>query len=92
MRQHPFSGERFRVVTSLLGVDYTYQHGVTVIIPAGATFQVVSGPRLDNTRMVDVLWEGRPLTMFVQDILSRCQKISEPAGDPSSPEGPSPDP
>ena len=81
-----------RVVTALIGVDYTGDHGVTVIIPADATIQVVGGPRLDNTRMVDVLWEGRPLTMFVQDILSRCQRVSEPAGDPSSREGPSPDP
>ena len=88
MRIHPFSGERFRVVTSLLGVDYTYQHGVTVIIPEYAIVQVVSGPRLDNTRMVDVLWEGRLLTMFVQDILGRCQRVSESAGDPSSPEAP----
>ena len=69
MRLHPFSGEKFRVVTALMGVDYTGAHGVTVIIPADATIQVVGGPRLDNTRMVDVLWEGRPLSMFVQDIL-----------------------
>ena len=92
MRLHPFSGAKFRIVTALIGVDYTGEHGVAVIIPANAIIEVVSGPRLDNTRMVDVLWEGRPLTMFVQDILGRCQRVSESAGDSSSPEGPSPDP
>jgi hypothetical protein len=89
MRLHPFSGERFRVVTALIGVDYTGEHGVTVIISADAIIQVVSGPRLDNTRMVDVLWEGRPLAMFVQDILGRCQRVSESGGNPSSPVAPS---
>jgi len=86
MQMHPFGGERFRVVTALIGVDYTGEHGVTAIIPADAIIQVVSGPRLDNTRMVDVLWEGRPFTMFVQDVLGRCQRVSESAADPSLPE------
>jgi hypothetical protein len=49
MRLHPFSGEKFRVVTALIGVDYTGVHGVTVVIPADAIIQVVSGPRIDNT-------------------------------------------
>jgi hypothetical protein len=75
MQLHPFSGKKFRVTTALLGVDSTGEHGVSIIIPADAVIQVVSGPRLDNTRMVDVLWKGRPLTMFVQDILGRCQRI-----------------
>jgi hypothetical protein len=88
MRLHPFSGERFRIATALMGVDYAGDRGVTVIIPADAIIEVVSGPRLDNTRMVDVLWEGRPLSMFVQDILSRCQRVSESAGDSSSPAAP----
>jgi hypothetical protein len=88
MRLHPFSGERFRIVTALIGVDYTGDRGVTVIIPADAIIEVVSGPRLDNTRMVDVLWEGIPLSMFVQDILGRCQRVSESAGDSSSPVAP----
>jgi hypothetical protein len=79
MLVHPFSGEKFRVVTALMGVDYAREHRVTVIIPADAIIQVVSGPRLDNTRMVDVRWEGRLLTMFVQDILGRCQRFSESA-------------
>lgn len=92
MRLYPFNGAKFRIVTALIGVDYTGDHGVAIIIPADALIEVVSGPRLDNTRMVDVLWEGRPLTMFVQDILGRCQRVSESAGDSSSREGPSPAP
>ena len=77
MRLHAFSGEKFRVATTTLGVDSsTGEHGVTVIIPADAIIQVLNAPRLDDTQMVDVLWEGRPLTMFVQDILRRCQRTS----------------
>jgi hypothetical protein len=79
MRLHPFSGERFRIVTALIGVDYTGDRGVTVIIPADAIIEVVSGPRLDNTRMVNVLWERRPLSMFVQDILAARGKSRQEA-------------
>jgi hypothetical protein len=79
MRLHPFSGTKFRATTALIGVDYTGEHGVAVTVPADSLIQVVSGPRLDNVRMVDVLWEGKPLTMFVQDILGRCQKVFEEA-------------
>ena len=89
MRLHPFSGAKFRIVTALIGVDYTGEHGVAIIIPDNAIIEVLSGPRLDNTRMVDVPWEGRPLTMFVQDILGRCQRISESVGNPFSPVAPS---
>jgi hypothetical protein len=64
MQQHRLSVEKSVSVTALVGVDYKGEHGVTVIIPADAIIQVVSGPRLDNSRMVDVLWEGRPLTML----------------------------
>ena len=77
MRLHAFSGERFRVATTTLGVDSsTGEHGATVIIPADAIIQVVNVPRLDDTQMVDVLWEGRLLTMFVQDIVCRCLRTS----------------
>jgi hypothetical protein len=77
MRLHAFSSEMFRVITPTFCVDSsTGEHGVTVIIPANAIIQVVNVPRLDDTQMVDVLWEGRPLTMFVQDILGRCQRTS----------------
>jgi hypothetical protein len=59
-----------RVVTALIGVDYTGGHGVTVIIPADAILQIVSGPRLDNTRMVS---DGKAdhSQLFVKDILDR---------------------
>ena len=75
MRLHAVIGEKFRVVTPTLGVDSsTGEHRVTVILPADAVIQVMSVPRLDDTQMVEVLWEGRPLTMFVQDVLGRCQR------------------
>jgi len=79
MRLHPFSGKKFRVITALLGVDSTGKHGVSVIIPGDALIQVVSGPCGDNIRMVEVLWEGRPVKMFARDIQDRCQRIFDEA-------------
>ena len=40
MQQHPFGGRKFRVVTALIGVDYTGEHGITVIIPADAIIRL----------------------------------------------------
>jgi hypothetical protein len=88
MRVHPFSGEKFRVVKALIGDDYTGVHEVTVVIPDDGIIQVVGGPRLGHTGMVDILWEGRPITVFVQDIQGRYQRVSESAGNSSSPAAP----
>ena len=45
-------------------------------IPEGAIVQVqmISGPRALN-RMIDVLWEGRTLSVFAEDILLRSEEV-----------------
>jgi hypothetical protein len=79
MLLHSFSAKKYRATTALIGVDYTGDHGVAVTVPADALIQVVSGPCEDNIRMVDVLWEGRPVRMFARDIQDRCQRIFDEA-------------
>ena len=41
---------------------------IWLTIPAGAIIKVVSGSTGDGDRMVDVLWEGRTVTMFADDV------------------------
>jgi hypothetical protein len=44
------------------------------MIPEGAIVQMASGP-LADTRMIDVLWEGRTLAVFSEDILQRGKEL-----------------
>jgi hypothetical protein len=34
--------------------------------------KVIRGPRPDDTRMVDIKWNGKELVMFVQDLYDRA--------------------
>ena len=45
------------------------------MIPANAVIEVLSGPRPDDKRMVDVLWEDRNLVMFAEDITKRGEEV-----------------
>lgn len=76
---HPLSGKEFRVTSLTLGIGSTGNHRVVITIPTAALIEVVSGPRKDDRRMVDVVWEGRPLRMFAQDIRDHCQRIFDEA-------------
>ena len=56
---------------------------MAVMIPEGATVQVVSEP-LADTRMVDVVWEGRLLAVFAEDLVQRAKEVSSVKDDRSA--------
>ena len=68
------TGKSLRLTSSLLGIQSADGQRIAVMIPEGATIQVVSGP-LADTRMVDILWEGRNLAVFAEDILQRGKEV-----------------
>lgn len=70
-----FTGKRFSLKRPTFGIESIGENRVAVTIPTNALIEVVSGPRPNDMRMVDVLWEGRALTMFAQDIRDRCIEI-----------------
>jgi hypothetical protein len=74
------SGKRFRLKATTLGVETVEDHRVAVQVPADETVIVLSGPRPDDLRMVDVLWNDRKLVMFAEDIEKRGQQIVESSG------------
>jgi len=39
-----------------------------LIVPAGSVIKVVSGPTSQHDQMVDVLWDGKVVTMFALDM------------------------
>jgi hypothetical protein len=72
------TGRRYKLKSSTLGLAETSdgkRNAVTV--PANSVVRVLSGPLSPEDRMVDVLFEGAPLTMFVVDVRDRGEEVSD---------------
>jgi hypothetical protein len=72
-------GRQYELDTATLAVN---TNRVAEKIPAGSLVRVISevktNDRIGNDRMVDVLWEGRPYTLFVTDLIERGKTVNEP--------------
>jgi len=67
--------ENLRQLTvSILGIDSVGVQRTAVMIPEGATVELVPGPSADD-RMVDVLWQGRTLAVFAEDLFQRGKGV-----------------
>jgi hypothetical protein len=69
------TGKKFRLTSATIGVVATSEEKTVVRIPRGAAVQVLSGP-IGNDRMLDVLYEGQTLMMFVDDIVHGAEEIA----------------
>lgn len=67
-------GTRYKIVTPTLGILSEAGNRSSVTIPSGAVIELASD-RINGDRMVDVLWEGKALLMFVQDLEGRGEPI-----------------
>jgi hypothetical protein len=67
------TGERFRLKIAALGIESNDSGQVAVQVPAGSVVTVGSGPR---ARMVEVLWAGRNLVMFLEDVQGRGEVVA----------------
>jgi hypothetical protein len=70
-----WTGKRFQLKTACLGIEVAGNVREPVRIPAGEILVVTSGPTSTDSRMLDVLWNGRSLVMFVEDIKSRARDL-----------------
>ena len=70
-----FTGKRFRLNAPTLGILSGDGERIAVQLPKDAIVEVTSGPRPDDQRMVDVVWEGKALAMFAQDIRDRGDQV-----------------
>ena len=75
------SGKRFRLKRATISIESTVDDRLVVTIPTGAVVTVLSGPRPDDMRMVDILWDKKPLVMFAVDILERGEEITYKSAD-----------
>ena len=68
------SGKRFLVKAPILGIQTVAHYREVVRVPAGEIVEIVSGPRPDDKRLVDVRWGTRQLVMFAEDIQNRTEQ------------------
>jgi hypothetical protein len=63
-----------------LGVENIEARPEPIYVPAGEIVAVLSGPRPDDRRMVNIRWKEKTLVMFAEDIEARGQEIGEHSG------------
>jgi len=72
---------RFRLRTSTIAVIYDGAgKKVTEMIPAGEVIKALGVVPLDRaavepTEQIEVLWEGRTMSMFLVDLLDRGERV-----------------
>jgi len=69
-----FWGKQFRLKKATLCMENRDGILYGVRVPEGGVITVLRGP-VEDDRMVDILWNQRPLTMFAQDLRDRCEEI-----------------
>ena len=70
-----FKGKQFRIKTTTLVIIAVSNQRIPVAVPANATVEVIS--HTHGNRMIDVVWEGKTLMMFAQDIRERGEEITD---------------
>lgn len=61
-----FTDKPLRLAAPIAGIDTVCGRRTTVMIPEGATVQVI--PEKATDRIVEVVWAGRTVTVFVDDL------------------------
>ena len=77
------TGHLFRLNSGTLGIHSVNEQRIAVMIPEGVIVKVVSSPRAED-RMIDVLWEGRKLSVFTEDFLKRGTEVQSVRQDRST--------
>ena len=76
----------FRLKREILAIETSEDSNErrALYVPAGATVGVVSGPRTDDKRLVDIYWSGRRLVLFAEDLINRAEELEAPTARKSS--------
>jgi len=76
-------GQRLRLKTDTIATTSEDGNVIAIQVPAGAEILVLDQiqPNVPHTstRQVDVLWQGKALSMFLVDIRERCEPIPPPS-------------
>lgn len=67
------TGKRCGLTWDTLAIESINEKRIAVTVPTGEIIEVISMP--DDTRMVDVRWDGRLLHMFAEDVKGATMRI-----------------
>jgi len=71
-------GKKFKLERAILALGTVDGNRQAITVPLGAVVKIVSGPTGEGNPVVDVLWEGRILTMFAADMEFCGSEVVEP--------------
>jgi hypothetical protein len=77
------TGKRFRLRSETIGIEQKDGKLVAVTVPAGSVVTITSGPRPNDMRLVDTVWEDKTLVMFAEDVQARGDEVNGHAFRPS---------
>lgn len=64
----------FRLREALVAVPPPSDHGLSIItIPHNSIVEIVGEP--ERSGLVEVLWNGKHIAVFLQDIEARCESV-----------------
>ena len=66
---------RYRILSPTLALVLTGARHVAHTVPAGAIVEN-DGPPLDGEKLVEVVWEGKRVMMFIQDLRARSEPVA----------------
>jgi hypothetical protein len=67
-----------RLMKATLGVATATR--IAERVPEGAIIEIRVEPE-ESSRLIDVIWEGRPMMMFMRDLLDRGEELLDDADD-----------
>jgi len=73
-------GKQFRLAEETIALEMIGEKRVALHVPAGSIITIKSGPRPDDSRMVDVSWDGHQIVMFADDVQKRGEQVCRKDG------------
>jgi hypothetical protein len=67
--------QRFRLTRSAMAIAQREERHVPIMIPEGATIDVMNGP-FNGTRLMDVRYGGEMILMFTDDMKTHTEIIN----------------
>lgn len=68
--------ETFRIDRTTIALVLDNDRHVAHAVPVGSLVTIADGNTLNGNRLVEVIWDGRKVMMFAQDLRSRSTPVA----------------
>lgn len=68
-------GQLFQLTSDIVAIEPFENRMRATVIPCGSAVCVVKYPCADDNRTAEVLWNGKPVVMFVLDLRNRAKEL-----------------